>query len=256
MACTYNPPKPQLTIQLTQIPVTTAAAALAGTAAVAAYLEAKLHISHDLNATGSLNNAAGTAQNWVAQKEAQGRLLVCHLIEDHALQNPDNLFLEFEDRSWTYAQFYSDIQRVGNWLMKDLGIQKGELVAIDGPNSPEYLLVWFAVDAIGAAMSFINCNLTGTALTHCVKLCDARFLIAERSVEALVEPCKEELREKGCEIVYYDQQWLEGLRDQTPIPRERSKAIKSGDLKGLIYTSGSRSNLHCVVGKRRKFADL
>lgn len=67
-------------------------------------------------------------------------------------------------------QFYDDLQRVGNWLMNDLGIQTSELVAIDGPNSAEYLLLWFALDGIGACISFINCHLTGQALTHSVKV--------------------------------------------------------------------------------------
>lgn len=91
--------------------------------------------------------------------------------EDHASANrPNHLFLECEGRSWTYKQFFADLQRVGNWLMNDLGIRRDEIVAIDGPNSPEYLMLWFALDGIGACPSFINCNLTGQALEHCVKV--------------------------------------------------------------------------------------
>ena len=54
--------------------------------------------------------------------------------------------------------------------MKDLGVKVGEVVAIDGGNSAEYLLLWFALDAIGAIMSFVNWNLTGAGLVHCVKV--------------------------------------------------------------------------------------
>ena len=105
--------------------------------------------------------------------------------------------------------------------MKDLGIQKGEIVAIDGPNSPEYLMLWFALDGIGAVPSFVNCNLTGQSLLHCVKvrrdgpllaahsgkisetnssltlvqLCDSRYLIAEREIQNLVEPIRDDPRE-------------------------------------------------------------
>lgn len=148
-----------------------ATAAVAGTAAAAAYLDAKFHFRHDLFSGGSLNNAAGKALQFVTEKQAQGRLLVYHLIEDYALtKRPNHLFLEYEGRSWTYKQFYDDLQRVGNWLMNDLGIQQGETVAIDGPNSAEYLMLWFALDGIGACVSFINCHLTGTPLIHSVKV--------------------------------------------------------------------------------------
>jgi acyl-CoA synthetase (AMP-forming)/AMP-acid ligase II len=55
--------------------------------------------------------------------------------------------------------------------MNDLGVQVGEMVAIDGGNSPEYYMLWFALDAIGAKISFLNSNLSGAGLVHCVKVC-------------------------------------------------------------------------------------
>jgi acyl-CoA synthetase (AMP-forming)/AMP-acid ligase II len=97
-------------------------------------------------------------------------LLLYHCIEDHARNQPNNLFLEYDGRSWTYKQFYDGVQRVGNWLLNDLGIQRAEMVALDGQNSAEFLLIQFALEGIGAASSFINCNLTGTPLVHSVKV--------------------------------------------------------------------------------------
>ena len=142
----------------------------AGVSAVAAYLDAKFHISHDLKA-GSLNNAAAEALEFITLKAGQKRLTIYHLIEDNALgPKADNLFLEFEGRSWTYKQFYDDLQRVGNWLANDLGIKTGERVAIDGANSAEYLMLWFALEAVGACVAFINSNLTGDPLVHSVKV--------------------------------------------------------------------------------------
>ena len=146
-----------------------AAAALAGTAATAAYLDAKYHIRHDLSA-GSLNNAAASAQSFIAQREASGKLLLYHCLEDHARNQPDHLFLEFDGRSWTYAQFFADLQRVGNWLVSNLGVERDEMVAVDGGNSAEYLLLWFALEGVGACVSFVNCHLTGAPLVHSVKV--------------------------------------------------------------------------------------
>lgn len=98
-------------------------------------------------------------------------MLVYHDLEAHALADrPGHLFLEFEGRSWTYREFYEDVQKVGNWLMHDLGVKRDEVVALDGPNSPEYLMVLFGLQAVGAVSAFINCNLTGKALEHCVKV--------------------------------------------------------------------------------------
>lgn len=146
-----------------------AAAAIAGTAAVAAYLDAKYLIKHDLS-SGSLVNTSANAQTFIAEREAQKKLLLYHCIEEHAHKQPDHLFLEYEDRSWTYKQFFESLQRVGNWLINHLGVKEGELVALDGPNSPEYLMLWFAIEGIGGGIAFVNSNLTGTSLVQSVKV--------------------------------------------------------------------------------------
>lgn len=59
---------------------------------------------------------------------------------------------------------------MGKWLSEELGVKCGEIVAVDGGNSPEYLMLWFALDGLGAAPSFVNCNLTGNALVYSVKV--------------------------------------------------------------------------------------
>ena len=59
---------------------------------------------------------------------------------------------------------------MGNWLLNDLGVQAAEMVALDGPNSAEFLMIQYALEGIGAAYSLINCNLTGTPLVHSVKV--------------------------------------------------------------------------------------
>lgn len=80
-----------------------------------------------------------------------------HDIESWAKKDmPNHTFLEYEGRSWTYKQFYENLQTVGNWLMNDLGVRKDEMVAISGPNSAEYMLLWFATEGIGANQSFIK----------------------------------------------------------------------------------------------------
>lgn len=153
-------------LTVTKVP---AAAAVAGTAAVAAYLDAKYHLRHDLS-SGSLANTAAKAQKFIAEREANGKLLLFHKLEEHAQNQPDHLFLEYDGRSWTYKKFFLDVNRVGNWLINELGVKIGEMVAIDGPNSAEYLMLWFALEAIGAGVAFINSNLTGTPLIHSVKV--------------------------------------------------------------------------------------
>ncbi|KAF2485794.1 hypothetical protein BDY17DRAFT_333062 [Neohortaea acidophila] len=218
------------------------ATAVAGTAAAAAYLNAKFHIQHDLTA-GSLVNTAAAAQTFIAEKQAQGKLLLYHKLEDHARERPDRPFLEYEDRAWTYGEFFACLQRVGNWLMNDLGVREGEIVALDGPNSAEYLMLWFALEGIGAGVAYVNSHLTGASLVSSVKLCEARYLIAERGIEDLVAPHVDELRGAGVTTFWYDAAFIDSLTDTTPIPPERGARTQATDVRKvsfvLIYTSGT-----------------
>lgn len=91
-------------------------------------------------------------------------------MEDQVRKQPNHPFLIFEGKTWSYKEFFEAITRVANWLVNDLGIGVEEVVAIDGGNSPEYLMLWFALDAIGAVTSFVNWNLTGAGLVHCAKV--------------------------------------------------------------------------------------
>jgi acyl-CoA synthetase (AMP-forming)/AMP-acid ligase II len=122
------------------------------------------------------------------------------------------------------------------------------MVALDGPNSAEYLLIWFALEGVGGGISFINSHLTGTPLTHSVKLCECRYLIAERSMDNLVGPHVDELSQAGVMTIFYDQDLLESFTDSTPLPEERRKDIDAMEIRHLIYTSGiSPHDLDCVL---------
>ena len=156
----------------TDIFTVTAAAAISGIAATAAYLDAKFHIRNDLK-IGDPNNAAADAFAYMAKKQAEDKMLNYHVLEWWAEQDrPNHVFLQFEGSQWTYKQFYLEVQRVGNWLMNDLGIERNEIVALDGRNSNSFMLLWYAIEAIGACPAFINSNLTSDSLVHCVKVRD------------------------------------------------------------------------------------
>lgn len=205
----------------------------------ALYADGKYHLRTDFKALNQVRRML-SAPKLVAEAEANDELLVYHALQKHAMANiPNHLFLEFEGRTWTYKAFYDDIQRVGNWLMKDLGIQKGEIVAIDGDNSAEYLMLWFGLEAVGASPAYINYNLNGAGLEHCINLCHSKHLIADRSVQEAVEPSRGVLEKRGTRISYYDQAFFENLLDTTPVPRERTRGLKATDVRSLIFTSGT-----------------
>lgn len=93
-----------------------------------------------------------------------------HIFEEQARKQPNHPFLIFEGKQWTYDEFLQSIIKVANWLIKELNVKPGEIVALDGGNSPEHVMLWLAIDAVGCVISFINNNLSGEGLIHCIKV--------------------------------------------------------------------------------------
>lgn len=125
-----------------------------------------------------LQNARGRSQDatdFLTKCANRKRVLIYHFFEDQAELQPNHPFLIFEGKTWTYQEFHESIIRVGNWLMTELAIKVGEVVALNGGNSPEYLMIWLALDAIGAVISYVNWNLTGASLVHCAKVGHAKI---------------------------------------------------------------------------------
>ncbi|XXH02654.1 hypothetical protein Hte_009036 [Hypoxylon texense] len=233
----------------------TAAAGVVGSAALAAYLDARFHIRHDL-AAGSNKVKVGLWMKEIMKRVQSGKTHIYHVFEDRA-NTPmgDSTFLIFEGREWTYRDFYNALQPVGNWLL-GLGIEKGEMVAVDGGNSPELLLLWFALEAIGAAVAFINCNLTGKALVHCVKISGARYLLADSDVRQLVSPAEDELAATGAQTIYYDTELFDTFTNTEPLPASRRTGVNLMDVAGLIYTSGTTGMPKGTVISRARYMML
>ncbi|KAI1864028.1 uncharacterized protein JN550_009048 [Neoarthrinium moseri] len=211
----------------------------AGGAALAAYLDARYHIRHDLR-DGNRKARLEATMARVMEKFQQNKLLIYHILEDRAgTQEGDLVFLIFEDRQWTYTEFFNALQPIGNWLLKDLGVKKGEMVALDGGNSPEWILLWLALEGIGAVPAFINCNLTAQSLQHSVELSKARYLLADSDISHLVSPIEAGLNESGIKTLYYSPQFLASFQDREPLPASRRENISPLDVSCLIYTSGT-----------------
>lgn len=213
--------------------------AIAGGLAAAAYFDARFLIRQDLR-VGSVARNARNATQFVTEQFSKDKGLIFEYFKEHAFgKNANNCFLIFEDRSWTYRQFYGDVQRVANWLLKDLQIERLEMVALDGPNSPEYIMILLALNALDASSAYINSNLTATSLTHSVKLCEARYLLADRAVHHLVQPYEAELEVANVRSIYFDERFISSLQDETSLPAARRKGVQPDAVGRLIYTSGT-----------------
>lgn len=106
-------------------------------------------------------------------------------------------------------------------------------------NSPDFLIIWYACLCVGASPAFINYNLEGQALLHCLGVAGSRLLIVDgdEKCQKRIYKNQEEI-EKTAKIVILDEQLrtaisLKEARD--PGHKCRSN-VKGDDPLCIIFT--------------------
>jgi fatty-acyl-CoA synthase len=80
-------------------------------------------------------------------------------------------------REITYRQWNRAANRTANYLLKRLGIEKGDRVAVLAFNCIEYLDIWFALGKLGGILQNLNWRLTAHELIALVEDAEPRALV-------------------------------------------------------------------------------
>ena len=107
-------------------------------------------------------------------------------LEQSAKRNPNGLAIIFEDSQYTYRELNSWVNRMAH-TFRDLGVQKGDVIAVFIENRPELLVCIAALTKIGGVAALINTSLRGAALRHSLTVVDAkRVIVGEELFDALM----------------------------------------------------------------------
>lgn len=73
-------------------------------------------------------------------------------------------------------------------------------------NSPEFLFLWYGMHCIGAAPAFLNYNLEGKALLHCLSVCETKLVVVDQDpgCQKRIEDSKAQIEAGGARIVVLD----------------------------------------------------
>lgn len=213
----------------------------------AAWLNAKTQFSYDLRLVASLTRAGLT----VRLNEKLDRVNLFYCLEKHATtrNTSDRSFIVFNGKEWTFKEVYDIVLRYGTWLKKTLAIAPGDVVAIDFMNSAHFVFIWLALWSLGARPAFINYNLMGKPLLHCIKTSTARVVLVDEKCKAQFTPevleavTSPKFRDgKGpVEVVFFsevlEQQILaeEGKRE----PDSVRSGVEAHEMASLMFTSGT-----------------
>ncbi|MCP4625499.1 MAG: ATP-dependent acyl-CoA ligase [bacterium] len=173
------------------------------------------------------------------------------LIEDKAIKNGNKSFMLFEDRTISYMEIHLESNILANNLHK-LGVKKGENVLVFLFNSPEYLMIWFALAKLGAVMVPINTASRSHDLNHIIENSESETIILETLLLENYLEVKSQNNIKR-EIILENSQ---SDKTHEMIPFRRLKDGNSDNLRTdiekydplcIIYTSGTTGKPKGVV---------
>lgn len=174
------------------------------------------------------------------------------LLKKAVAANPAKTFLDFEGKTYSFAQFDEETTRLAHGLQAH-GVCKGEAVATFFDNSDDAVLFWFAINKLGAICVPLNTALKGEFLRHQLANCGARLLMCEGHYLARVMQVRDDL--PGLERIF-TRGVPEGEGSGGDIGLMRSDRVDpidvevtSSDLAFIIYTSGTTGpSKGCMVG--------
>lgn len=184
---------------------------------------------------------------------AENPQTVTGLLARAVQQWPGNIFMEFDARTYTFREFDRESNRLAHGLQR-FGVKQGDTVATILDNSDDAVLIWFAINKLGAISVPLNTALKGEFLRHPLDDSSASLVIAEAEylprVMALSNaiPSIKTLIRRGGDAAQSDAvASFEDLRSDNQQPTE-DRAMPA-DTAMLVYTSGTTGpSKGCMVG--------
>src|ERR1700760_3079334 len=109
----------------------------------------------------------------------------------HARLTPEKIGAADLERKMTFRLWHSRACRLGN-VFFGLGIGKGERVCMLAYNCLEWLELYAAAALAGVVVVPINFRLTGPEIRYIVENCEARALVVQDDLLAVIESIRAE----------------------------------------------------------------
>jgi acyl-CoA synthetase (AMP-forming)/AMP-acid ligase II len=154
---------------------------------------------------------------------------------------PDQELVVFGDRRQTYQDTTVRVQRLAVALA-DLGIARGDGVAVLDTNSSRYLETYFATSLLGAVFVPLNYRAQADELTYMILTAGVRVLMVGDRYGALVSGIRDSLRcvsrYVALESPHQEMVLFEELIAQAPGEASETE-VDEADVNILMYTSGT-----------------
>jgi acyl-CoA synthetase (AMP-forming)/AMP-acid ligase II len=128
------------------------------------------------------------------------RSVVGDILLKSAARHPNRRVLRFRDRNYTYRALNETVNRSAHGL-RELGICKGERVALLAHNSDHFIILWWASTKIGAVITPVNWMLRAEEIRYIVEHAEARAFFVEDALVRNVLRIQDALLDRWREVV-------------------------------------------------------
>lgn len=166
-----------------------------------------------------------------------------HLVHAHALRTPEHPALLCGDERCSYGELRARIDATAAVLESE-GIGPGDVVALVGENSIDYVTILLALTRLGAAAALPSSELEGSLFERAIESARCRAVIAEASLAQGFAGGRPYVR-------YGDEAWRRRLAEARSAPRVPFRC-ESGDDFAYVFSSGTTGvSKACRVSHRR-----
>ncbi|MFG1352243.1 class I adenylate-forming enzyme family protein [Xanthobacter autotrophicus] len=169
-------------------------------------------------------------------------LTMSNVVKRAAALFPTNTAVIFGEREYSYSEYNQRVNRAAN-VLKGLGVNFGDHVAILGRNSVEYLEVCHAAGRVGAVFGALNWRLSSSELSFIIADGDFKVLFVEAGFQSVVAEALADLHNISL-VVFGGDLTLDGAQDYVALHDAAASSdpcvvVSSSDDAMIMYTSGT-----------------
>jgi len=167
-----------------------------------------------------------------------------------ATLTPDKMAIIYEDSPITYKALNNEVNRVSHFFLKK-GLKKGDRIATNLLNCPEFLACFFAAAKLGLVFVPLNFRLVSRELEYQLNRCSCRLLVFHDTVMKHIEPIRNSVDVEDGKFLYLKRNgasssecpaWAvdyhEAIKSCSPDEPVSDKPVDLDDPLTILFTSG------------------